>query len=220
MSTSRPEVDDTGGQRRYGGRTPAERRAERRGRLLTAGLETFGTVGYADSSIEQLCADAKIATRSFYEEFPSKEALLIELHDDVNDRAFRAVGEWLEQSSPDDLEQRVGGGLRAYLDVMTQDPRWARIAFVEMLGATPATHAARRAALARFAALIEAEADRLADAGRIARRDYSLTATAMVGAITALVETWTDDADQRAQVERIADEASTLLLLVLGDDRS
>lgn len=182
-------------------------------------METFGTVGYSASSIEQLCADAKVATRSFYEEFRSKEALLIELHDDVNDRAFSAVAASLETTPPSDIEARVRGGLRAYLDVMTQDPRWARLAFVEMIGATPATHAARRSALSRFADLINAEANRLADTGVIEPRDYSSTATAIVGAVTALVETWTTDADQRSQAERIADEASRLLLLVLEDAR-
>lgn len=208
--------DDSTGQRRYGGQSAEERRAERHRRLLDAGLETFGTIGYSPSSIEQLCADAKVATRSFYEEFASKEALLIELHDDVNRRAFEAVAAWLSETDPTDVEGRVRGGLRAYLDVMTRDPRWARVAFVEMLGATPATHAARRAALERFADLIRAEADGLAAAGLIPARDYSLTATAVVGAFTALVETWTDGADQRSQVDRIADEAAAILLLVFG----
>lgn len=219
MPSADSSAQDQPGQRRYAGRSAAERRDERRGRLLAAGLETFGTVGYAASSIEQLCTDAKVATRSFYEEFPSKEALLIALHDDVNARAFGAVIDTLDPLDPTDIENRLRSGIRAYLEVMTGDPRWARIAFVEMVGATPATHVARRAALARFADLIAGEADQLAEAGLLEKRDYSTTAIGLVGAVTALVETWTSDDDHETQVDRIAETASHLLWLVFDDAR-
>src|SRR5919198_3030469 len=63
-------------ERRYRGRLPGERRAERRRRLLDAGLELFGTVGYRGTSIERLCAQAGVTTRHFYQEFPGREALL------------------------------------------------------------------------------------------------------------------------------------------------
>ena len=48
-------------RRGYGGRSAAERRAERRERLLAAGLELFGTRGYAATSIERLCAAASVS---------------------------------------------------------------------------------------------------------------------------------------------------------------
>ena len=44
--------------RLYRGVSAAERRAERRERLLEAGLELFGTRGYADSSIRAISAQA------------------------------------------------------------------------------------------------------------------------------------------------------------------
>ncbi|MGI8662230.1 MAG: TetR/AcrR family transcriptional regulator [Acidimicrobiales bacterium] len=202
-------------ERRYGGRTTHERRADRHARLLAAGLEVFGTSGFRTSTIEQLCGEAKVATRSFYEEFESREAVLIELHDDVNRRALTAVLATLESVDPADVEQRVRAGFGTYLDVMTTDPRWARIAFVEMVGSTPVAHAARRVALARFGELLEGEANRLAALGTIERRDYSLTATAVVGALTALVETWSGVDDRSKQVMRITDEATRLMMAAL-----
>lgn len=203
-------------ERRYGGRTGDERRADRRARLRDTGLEVFGTVGFQRATIEQVCATAKVATRNFYEEFDSKEALLIDLHDEVNARAIDAVARALGDAAPTDVAARARAGFGAYLAVMTTDPRWARIAFVEMVGATPATFAARRAALARFARLIEGEAERLVGLGLLGPADYALKATAIVGAFTALVETWTADGDQAVQLRRIADEATSLLLAVLG----
>ncbi len=160
-----------------------------------------------------------MATRNFYEEFESKEALIIELHDSINDQAVTAVATALDRTDPGDIEARVRAGFESYLDVMTDDPRWARLAFIEMTGATPGTHRARRRALARFAELIAAEADRLATLGIIQVRDHTLKATAVVGALTALVETWTIDGDRHRQRTAIADEATNLLLLVLTDSK-
>lgn len=208
-------TDSDIGERPYGGRSPSERRADRRARLLAAGLELFGTAGYAATTIEQLCSAAGVATRNFYEEFDGRESLLIALHDDVNLRAFEAVAEVLARTDLTDVENRVTAGFAAYLDVMTADPRWARIAIVETIGATPATHAARRAALARFADLLTAEADHMAAQGLIEVRDYALTSVALVGALTALVETWTADAKGREQIDQIAAEATRLLVTVL-----
>ncbi len=69
------------GGRTYRGRSPEERRAERRERLLEAGLKLFGGEGYAATSIERLCAHARVTARHFYEEFPTREALLLAVFD-------------------------------------------------------------------------------------------------------------------------------------------
>ena len=62
------------GQRRIRGLDAQQRLDERRRLLLDAGLELFGTAGYAATSVEQLCQAAYVSTRSFYELFPNKEA--------------------------------------------------------------------------------------------------------------------------------------------------
>ena len=55
---------ETVARRTYGGRSAADRRAERRERLLEAGLALFGTDGYATSSIEKLCTHAGTTGRT------------------------------------------------------------------------------------------------------------------------------------------------------------
>lgn len=202
--------------RRYGRQTAAERRSERRARLLEAALEAFGTEGYRATSIERLCAAAGISTRNFYEEFAGREDLLIELHDDLNERAREAVLRTLAEVDPDDLEARAYEGVLAYLRVMTSDRRWARIALVESVGVSPAAERARREAIARFAELLRLEAERLVAAGAVPRRDHELTVIALVGAVNGLVNTWTDDAEWGGtEVERVAEEAARLIVLAL-----
>ena len=63
-------------ERRYGGLAVQERREARRKKLIAAGYELFGTVGFADTKIEQVCALAGVGIRSLYGEFGSLEQLV------------------------------------------------------------------------------------------------------------------------------------------------
>jgi AcrR family transcriptional regulator len=212
-ASTAPNRSGTG--RRYGRQTPAERQAERRGRIIDAAVDAFGTRGYLHTSIEQLCSAAGISTRNFYDEFPSREGLLATLHDMLNERAFDGAVAALAEMDASDLAARATSGVRAYLSVMTSDPRWARIALVESVGVSAEMEQHRRQALARFAALIEAEADRLAAAGVAARRDYSLTAIAAVGAINGLVSTWTTPSEWDAVFDAVTAEAARVIVALV-----
>jgi AcrR family transcriptional regulator len=208
-------------ERRYGNRTLAERRAERRSRLLAAGLEAFGSDGFGASSVEALCAAAGTSTRSFYEEFAGREELLIELHDQLNERAFDAVlaaTGAIEVGAGDDpgaVHRLVLAGVQAYFDVMTADPRWARVALVETNGVSRAVDAARRVAIDRFAGFLEAQAGLLADLGLAERRDFRLAARAIVGALTELVSTWPERGHEPGYLSTLVDEASRFILATL-----
>lgn len=208
-------MTETAGGRRYRAKTAAERRAERRRRLLEAALDAFGAAGYRATSIEQLCAAAGISTRNFYEEFRSREELLVALHDELNARALEAVVGAIAEIDPDDLDARAQAGVRAYFRVMTSDRRFARIALVESVGVSPDAEQHRRAAIDRFAELIRLEATRLAAAGVVPKRDYRLTSIALVGAINGLVSTWTADDDWQAHVEQVIDEAAQLIVVAM-----
>jgi AcrR family transcriptional regulator len=203
----------------YGAKTAPQRRAERRERLLEAGLEAFGGEGFGSASIEQLCAAAGTSTRSFYEEFSNREDLLIALHDELNARALTAVVEAITDVDPDDLEARARAGVSAYFGVMTTDRRWARIALVETVGRSTKAEAHRREAIDRFAQLLQAEAERLAASGVIPRRDFELTAVAITGAINALISTWTADGTWDARLPRVIDEAVGVIVLAFTGER-
>jgi AcrR family transcriptional regulator len=202
-------------ERLYREQTADERRRERRSRLLAAAVDAFGNDGYAATSIERLCAEAGISTRNFYEEFASREELLVNLHDDLNRRALEGVAAAIAEVDPNDLEARAEAGVGAYFRVMTSDRRWARIALVESVGVSPEAEAHRRAAIGRFAELLTLEAERLAGAGLLPERDFGLTATALVGAINGLANTWTADDGWQDRVEQVAAEAVRLIVLGL-----
>lgn len=202
--------------RRYADKTAEERHDDRRSRLVEAALDAFEEHGYAGVSIEQLCTRASVSTRSFYEHFRSKEALVIALHDDLNARALQAVVATLTSVNPDDLPARARAGARAYFEVMTSDRRWARIALVESVGVSRTAEEHRQAAIGRFAQLIELEGNRLAAAGIVPARDFRLTAAALVGAINGLVNTWTSDPEWEAHLDGVISVAADLIVSAIS----
>src|SRR5262245_18756395 len=70
-------------ERLHAGRTHEQRRQDRRDALLATALELFGTRGYDNVSITELCRVSHVTTRYFYEEFGSRDELLISLYDEL-----------------------------------------------------------------------------------------------------------------------------------------
>jgi AcrR family transcriptional regulator len=202
-------------RRTYGGRSAVERRAERRARLLDAGLELFGTEGYAASSIEKLCNSAGVSTRNFYEEFQSREDLLIALHDRIIDEAFRAVVAALQDADDTPLRERFTRAVRAFVTTTASDPRWARLSYVEIIGVSNTVESHRIAWRERWAEFLVSEAKRAVERGEADDRDFHLGAVALIGAVNELVHHWSMSGGKRslddviAEIVRVATAAVT-----------
>ena len=203
-------------RRGYAGRTAEQRRSDRRERLLAAGLELFGTEGYQPTTIERLCAAANVSTRNFYEEFGSREQLLLTLHDQVTVRAAQALLESLAGAENAGLEVRIGRAIRAYLAVTSTDPRWARICYVEVIGAGESVQRQRTEWRERIGAFLIAEAERAVARGEGRPRDFRLSAMALIGAINELVHYWST-AGQPVPLEDICAELTRLGVAILSD---
>ena len=173
----------------YRGQSNLERREDRRDRLLGAGLELFGTAGYAATSIEGICATAGVTARHFYEHFTSREALLRAVYDGVIAETQHAVLRALTHST--DAEARATAGVRAFVRAYLEDPRRARIACIEVIGVSADFERHRRSVIHAFAAVIQAQAEALAAAGAIpGERSYELVGIAMAGAVNELMSDW------------------------------
>lgn len=201
-------------RRDYGGRTAAQRRAERRQRLLNAALDLFGTDGYPATSIERMCARANVSTRNFYEEFASREALLIALHQQITERAFDAVVAAVAELPDAPTAERVERAVHAYISTTSGDPRWTRIAYVEIVGVSPDVERHRLEWRERMADLLEAEAGLAVRRGEATDRDYRLTAMAFIGAVNELVYHWSVHG-RNVPFERIRSELTRLALAAL-----
>ncbi len=182
------------------GREPSTRRGPREDRdrlrteqLLDAALEAFGTAGFAASTIEDICATARVGTRSFYRYFASKEDLL----KGVYDRQIAAVGSALTQAlscHPNQLVDRVRAGVRAFVETTTADERAARVQLLEIVGVNASLEAHRRGVLRAFAVLIEQEYTDLNQrgliTGLITRQVLPVVCMALVGGANEVLVDW------------------------------
>lgn len=194
------------GGRVYAGRTSEQRHAGRRERLLSAALEAFARDGWDGATVTNVCREAKLSARSFYELFPSREALFIAVADgiaeDVQAIARGAVAR--EDQSPDERARGVLDGLARYF---TDDPRTVRVALIESL-ATPALRAHRSQllrSLAEFAARLMRALDPDPDAADPAALE--LSAFLLSGGVVEALMAAADDepaAPREALVEHLA----------------
>lgn len=172
--------------RSWAGTTLADRRAERRQRLLDVGLDLLGTQGSAAVTVRSVCRLAELTDRYFYENFADREALLLAVYDEVADEAGRVLVETVAAVGTSDFEQVARAAVDAFLDLLTEDPRKGRVLLLEPI--TDVTLGLRGVALSpAFAAIIQAQ---LGDAATPA--DAQLTATALVGALANLFIRWLD----------------------------
>ena len=143
--------------RTYGGKLPDDRRQERRQRLIAAGLELFGTKGYAATTIAELCREAAVAPAKFYEEFPGKEAVLLAVATEVGEAVTVEVHTALRASAPSPGGDMIGtarAGMSAFCHSLLDDPRRARVFVLEVVGVSPAVEQRRREVLEGFSTLV------------------------------------------------------------------
>jgi AcrR family transcriptional regulator len=192
---------------------PEDRDVARRERLLEAGLEEFGTVGFAASAIESLCARAGVATRSFYEHFETKEDLLVAVHTRIVDALAAEVVAALGPA-PRALEEQVRAGAGAFVRGTVRDLRAARVQLIEVVGVSERLERHRRGTLHSFAAIIERDAGRLHAAGEIARVPDKLVVMGLVGATTELMVDWMYAA-RRPAIARVIDAVAAIYVATL-----
>jgi AcrR family transcriptional regulator len=142
--------------RAYGG-VPAElRRAQRRTALLAAGLEILGTQGHHRLTVGALCASAGLNERYFYESFASCDDVCVAVYDDVIAEMMAAIVAAVA-AAPDETRAKARAAIAAAVELLTDDPRKARVVFIEA-PAAPVLNS-RRATVARaFTALLIGQA--------------------------------------------------------------
>ena len=191
------------GARIYGGVSADERRARRRAQLLDAGLELFGTEGWSGTTMTAVCARAGLTERYFYESFANLEALLVAVFDRITAEAAQAVLD-AARSGPRDAHTRSRAAIAAFVELMTDDPRKGRVAFVEAMGSA-ALMQRRFETLHAFASLLGEQAREFYGAGQADDRLLGLTSFLLVGGLAETLIAWLGDELEMTREELIDD---------------
>jgi AcrR family transcriptional regulator len=174
--------------RRYRGATPAERRATRREQLMEAGLELFGTQGYANSSVRAVSEAASLNTRYFYESFTGREELLSSVYQRILAEILTQATEAVTQA--DTIEDKARAGIRVAWTILTEDRRKARIVALEVVGVSDELERLRRQSRQALAKLTADQAiSAMGDDVRLVL-DPALVARSLIGGAVELLLAW------------------------------
>src|SRR5271163_111721 len=195
--------------RRYRGLTPSERRAERRERLLEAGLELFGTQGYTNTSIRAVSAAASMNVRHFYESFSSREDLLYQVYERIVHEIVLAAAD--ATGKVDTIEGKARAGLRAGWTIVTEDRRKARIVTMEIVGVSDRLNRLRRDIRHTLADLTARNALSIAGSDIEYRLNPVLTARTLIGGVVEVLIDWING-DVDASVDEIVEHFTRLFI--------
>jgi AcrR family transcriptional regulator len=185
--------------RSYGGVGAAERIAIRRERLLDAALELYGTRGFIATGVKDVCRQAGLTDRYFYESFRDAGELFTASYDRTTGELLALVAESVA-AVPQEPEAQVRAAIRAFVCALADDPRKARVLFVEAASAGADAERHVRASLGRFAQLVAATAGPHLPPG-IPERLIQMGAFSLVGAIERVIIEW-----QEGRLEVTIDE--------------
>ncbi|WP_433578505.1 TetR/AcrR family transcriptional regulator [Nocardia brasiliensis] len=174
----------------YSGQPVDDRRAHRRDQFVAAGLAVFGENGYRESSITAICKAAGLARAQFYEHFTNREELLRAVYDLVQSDARQAVAAAVTGTDGGDFVTRARAGVLAYAESVGNDPRRARVSYIESVGVSADFEQHRIDERRIWAEFLAAELRRALGPDFVPVGGYPTAATGFIGALMALVHQW------------------------------
>jgi AcrR family transcriptional regulator len=204
--------------RKYRGVSNEVRVAERRVKLIEAGIELFGLQGFHQTSVRGLCAKAGLTERYFYESFENTEALFkavyLKLVDDIRDRILAAI----QKVPAEDSVLFTRAALTAFFSFIQERPASALILVNEALSVSREMSSLSLTTLNSFGDLLMVLGRPLLlrqteDATTFAF-DPTLISAALVGGALNMAGRWASDGFQHS-LESVVDNASGMFLAVL-----
>jgi AcrR family transcriptional regulator len=119
--------------RPYRGIEAADRLAERRARLLEAGLDLLGADDPAELTVRGICRQAGVAARYFYESFADKDEFVAAVFDSVI-ADLAATTQAVVAATPP--EEQTRAGVANLVRTIGGDPRVGRLLFSTQLANT------------------------------------------------------------------------------------
>lgn len=175
--------------RRIRGLDPEQRRQQRRQAVLDTALRLYAEQGYVNTSIEQLCQESFVSTRSFYELFGGREQCHREL--------FRELSQQLEadmlaelENIPDDEEAATGLLLAAWVRALVSNPSRALVLLGPNRAITPDIEVERRENREWAATFIDGIWQRFGVAG-----SNHAIAIGLIGGMFDIITFWLIDGD-------------------------
>jgi AcrR family transcriptional regulator len=138
-------------------------RGSQRARLVEGMIQAVAEKGYAAATVADAVRAARVSRGTFYAEFASKEECFLEAYRFGVDVLVARIRDAV-RAEQGDWQARLSAGLRAYLETLSGEPRFARTHLFEVHTAGARAGAERDTAIRSFA-------DRYKASFRAARAD-------------------------------------------------
>lgn len=177
-------------KRLYKGETLEDRKNKRKLQFMTAGHELFGTIGFRQTTVRLLCKEAKLTDRYFYESFTDIENLL----EIVYLSEIKIIKDKLTEVSLNvihlkDSDLILNVTLNAYFDVV-QDPKIARIVWLEVLGVSNRIDRLYNAAYQEFALFYKILVKSIYPDTKLNDKELDILALGVIGAVSQVTMAW------------------------------
>ena len=176
--------------RAYAGVSASDRAAARRERLVDAAVELFGTRGYAATGVKDLCRQAGLTDRYFYESFRERAQLFSAAFERTVGELFAAVAGAVV-GAPAEPAAQARVAVETFVHALVDDPRRARLLFIESAAVGGDVERQVRASIRRFAELVAATA-RPHVGTDVPEHVLTMGALSLVGAIQLVLIEWLD----------------------------
>jgi len=167
-------------------KTPEERHAEQKTKLLDAARDVLGSRGWSGSTVDAVLKECQLSRATFYVHYKELDELLFEAYQRGIQNGLRIIQEQIQGAELG--AERVRAGVMAYLTLVTDHPKIARILLDIDAGAPPAVQALREAAVERATALMMSRIAEAHAAGLIAHPPDETTIYALQGALEAVAK--------------------------------
>jgi AcrR family transcriptional regulator len=112
--------------------------ASQRGRLLEAAVQVVAEKGYAAATVAEIVARAGVSRRTFYEQFPGKEACFLAAYNAGVELVLGWMREAIEAAPEDDWRARARASVETFMSVLAEEQEFARALHLETFAAGPA----------------------------------------------------------------------------------
>ena len=198
-------------ERQFKGLSMAERQQARREKLIEAGIQAYGTHGFFSVTVKDICTEAKLTERYFYESFKKSEHLFqtifLKLIDELQQNVMQAM---MQASS--DPKKMIEAGLTALLTTLRDNPRMARIIYIDaMLVQELHNQATIHETMGRFDRMIQAFVMLMMPNLSRSAQEISLVSTGLNGYVTQIAIRWVMS-DFKQSMEEVLSSCSIVFL--------